>query len=180
MFQLKMQRQVIKASEALYAGDEPPPGAATMATQQPLSIVRYGIAKELRLYPDRLVTLAYEEGEETAYYFESIKRLILMPGEHIPSKLMLMLDLNDGNTIIVAEGMSNVKDFRKLLAHLAEAQPGVELDPPDMDEQLRQALEIRRRSNFGCYGFVLATFLATIAVIWLLYLVVAFIGGLQH
>jgi hypothetical protein len=161
-------------------GDESFPGAATMAIEQPLSIVRYGIAKELRLYSDRLVTVAYEEGEETAYYFDAIKRLILMPGEHIPSKLMLMLDLNDGSTIIVAEGMSNVKDFRKLLAQLAGAQPNVELDPPDMDEQLRQALEIRRRSNFGCYGFVLATFLATIAIIWVLYLVVAFIGGLQH
>src|SRR5215831_1164378 len=149
-------------------GDEPLPGAAPMATQQPLSIVRYGIAKELRLYPDRLVTVAYEEGEETAYYFESIKRLILMPGEHIPSKLMLMLDLADGNTIIVAEGMSNVKDFRKLLAQLAQVQPNVALDPPDMYEQLRQALEIRRSSNFGCYGFMLATLLATMAVIWLL------------
>src|SRR5690349_15715077 len=93
-------------------GDESLPAAATMAIEQPLSIVRYGIAKELRLYRDRLVTIAYEEGEETAFYFDSIKRLILMPGEHIPSKLMLMLDLADGNTIIVAEGMSNVKDFR--------------------------------------------------------------------
>ena len=156
------------------------PEDATRPTRQPLSIVRYGIAKELRLYPDRLVTVAYEEGEETAYYFDSIKRLILMPGEHIPSKLMLMLDLADDNTIIVAEGMSNVKDFRKLLARLAEVQPAIELDPPDMDEQLRQALEIRRRSNFGCYGFVLATFLVTIAVIWLLYLIVAFIGSIAH
>jgi hypothetical protein len=170
----------MQAPAALLSGDEHLPGAATMATQQPLSIVRYGIARELRLYRDRLVTVSYEEGEETVYYFDSIKRLILMPGEHIPSKLILMLDLTDDNTIIVAEGMSNVKDFRRLLAKLAEVQPGVELDPPDMDEQLRQALEIRRRSNFGCYGFVLATFLATIAVIWLLYLIVAFIGSIHH
>ena len=151
-----------------------------MAIEQPLNIVRYGIAKELRLYRDRLVTVAYEEGEETAYYFDSIKRLILTPGEHIPSKLMLMLDLNDDNTIIVAEGMTNVKDFRRLLARLAEVQPDIELDPPDMDEQLRQALEIRRRTNYGCYGVVLIAFLATIAVIWLLYLVIAFIGGIHH
>ena len=161
-------------------GDESLPGAATMAIEQPLSIVRYGIAKELRLYRDRLVTIAYEEGEETAFYFDSIKRLILMPGEHIPSKLMLMLDLADGNTIIVAEGMSNVKDFRKLLGRLAEVQPEVELDPADMDEQLRQALEIRRRSNYGCYGFVLATFLVVMGVIWLLYLLVGFISGIHH
>jgi hypothetical protein len=151
-----------------------------MTTEQPLSIVRYGIAKELRLYHDRLVTVAYEEGEETAYYFDSIKRLVLTPGEHIPSKLMLMLDLEDGNTIIAAEGMSNVKDFRKLLARLNEIRPELELDPPDMDEQLRQALEIRRRSNLGCYGFVLAAFLATIGIIWLLYLIVALIGNLHH
>lgn len=170
----------MNTSDEKRSTDESLAGATIRSTDQPLSIVRYGIARELRLYPDRLVTVAYEEGEETAYYFDSIKRLILTPGEHIPSKLMLMLDLADGNTIIVAEGMSNVKDFRKLLARLSEAQPGIELDPPDMDEQLRQALEIRRSSNYGCYGFVLATFLATIAIIWLLYLIVAFIGGLHH
>lgn len=151
-----------------------------MAIEQPLSIVRYGIAKELRLYRDRLVTIAYEEGEETAFYFDSIKRLILMPGEHIPSKLMLMIDLTDGNTVIVAEGMSNVKDFRKLLARLNEVQPDIVLDPPDMDEQLRQALEIRRRSNYGCYGFVLATFLVTMGAIWVLYILVGFLGGIHH
>ncbi|HEY7348363.1 MAG TPA: hypothetical protein VH599_08610 [Ktedonobacterales bacterium] len=170
----------MQATTAHYSGDEPLPGAAMMTIEPPLSIVRYGIAKELRLYHDRLVAIAYEEGEETAYYFDAIKRLVLMPGEHIPSKLMLMLDLTDGNTIIVAEGMSNVKDFRKLLARLTEVQPDIELDPPDMDEQLRQALEIRRRSNYGCYGLVLATFLATMAVIWLLYLIVSFINGIHH
>lgn len=151
-----------------------------MVTEQPLSIVRYGIAKELRLYPDRLVTIAYEEGEETAYYFESIKRLILTPGEHIPSKLMLMLDMDDGNTIIVAEGMTNVRDFRRLLARLVEVQPAIELDPPDMDEQLRQALEIRRRSSWGCYAFILLSFAVVIGVIVLLYLIIGFIGGLSH
>ena len=150
-----------------------------MATEQPMSIVRYGIAKELRLYPDRLVTVAYEEGEETAYYFESIKRLVLTPGEHIPSKLMLMLDMDDGNTIIAAEGMSNVRDFRKLLAHLVEVQPTIELDPPDMDEQLRQALEIRTRSSWGCYAIALLTFAAVIGVIVVLYLIIGFIGGLH-
>jgi hypothetical protein len=111
-----------------------------MSSQPALSIVRYGIAKELRLYPDRLVSVAYEEGEETAFYFESIKKLILTPGERLPSKLMLMLDLSDGNRIIVAEGMTNVKDFRRLLARLSETQPHLELDPPNMDEQLGQAL----------------------------------------
>ena len=144
-----------------------------------MGIVRYGIAKELRLYPDRLVTVAYEEGEETAYYFESIKRLVLTPGEHIPSKLMLMLDMDDGNTIIAAEGMSNVRDFRKLLAKLVEVQPTIELDPPDMDQQLRQALVTRQRSSWGCYVFALLTFAAVIGVIVLLYLIIGFIGGMR-
>jgi hypothetical protein len=139
-----------------------------MSNQPALSIVRYGIARELRLYPDRLVSVAYEEGEETAFYFDSIKRLVLTPGEHIPSKLMLMLDLSDGNQVIVAEGMTNVRDFRKLLGRLRETQPDLELDPPNMDEQLRQALEIRRRSNLGCYAFILLTMLVTIGVIWAL------------
>jgi hypothetical protein len=141
-----------------------------MSSQPALSIVRYGLARELRLYPDRLVSVAYEEGEETAFYFDSIKRLILTPGERLPSKLMLMLDLNDGNRVIVAEGMTNVRDFRKLLGRLRETQPDLELDPPDMDEQLRQALEIRRRSNLGCYAFISLTLLVTMGAIWGLYL----------
>jgi hypothetical protein len=140
-----------------------------MSSEPALSIVRYGIARELRLYPDRLVSVAYEEGEETAFYFDAIKRLILTPGERLPSKLMLMLDLSDGNQIIVAEGMTNVKDFRKLLAKLSETQPDLELDPPNMDEQLRQALEVRRSSNLGCYAFILLTFLVTMGAIWVLY-----------
>ena len=139
-----------------------------MSSQPALSVVRYGIARELRLYPDRLVSVAYEEGEEIAFYFDSIKRLILTPGERIPSKLMLMLDLNDGNQVIVTEGMTNVKDFRRLLVKLSETQPTLELDPPNMDEQLRQALEIRRRSNLGCYAFIFLTLLVTIGAIWAL------------
>jgi hypothetical protein len=84
-----------------------------------------------------------------------------------------MFDLDDGNTIIAAEGMTNVRDFRKLLARLREIRPEIELDPPDMDEQLMQALDIRKRSLIGCYGFVLGTCL----LIWMVYLIVAFIGA---
>jgi hypothetical protein len=88
-----------------------------------------------------------------------------------------MLDLDDGNTVIAAEGVTNVRDFRKLLARLTEVAPQIELDPPDMDEQLRQALEIRTRVQLGCYGAVLGTIL----LIWIIYLIVAFIGAqAQH
>ena len=87
-----------------------------------------------------------------------------------------MFDLDDGNTIIAAEGMSNVRDFRGLLAKVVEIRPAIELDPPDMDEQLRQALDIRRRSLLGCYGVVVAF----CVVLWIVYLVVAFIGAHAH
>jgi hypothetical protein len=139
---------------------------------QPLARVRYGIAKELRLYPDIFVAESLEEHEETRVSLDNIKRIVLTPGEHIPSKLVLMFDLDDDNTVIVAEGMTNVRAFRTLLAQLHELRPEIELDPPDMDEQLRQALDIRRRSQLGCYGA-----LAILLVLWLIFLGIAYLGA---
>lgn len=144
--------------------------------EQPLARVRYGLGKELWLYPDALVVLHREEHDETRYSLSNIQRIVLTPGEVTPSKLVLMLDLDDDNTVIAAEGMSNVRDFRKLLARLPEVAPEIALDPPDMDEQLRQALDIRRRTQIGCYGAVLAACL----LVWAVYLVVAFIGAQAH
>jgi hypothetical protein len=138
----------------------------------PLARVRYGIAKELRLYPDTFVAESLEEREETRISLGNIRRVILTPGEHIPSKLVLMFDLDDDNTVIVAEGMTNVRDFRMLLAKLQEMRPEIELDPPDMDEQLRQALDIRRRSQLGCYGVM-----AILLVLWLIFLGIAYLGA---
>jgi hypothetical protein len=139
---------------------------------QPLARVRYGIAKELRLYSDIFVAESLEEHEETRVSLDNIKRVVLTPGEHVPSKLVLMFDLDDDNTVIVAEGMTNVRDFRTLLAKLHELRPEIERDPPDMDEQLRQALDIRRRSQLGCYGA-----LAFLLVLWLIFLGIAYLGA---
>jgi hypothetical protein len=138
----------------------------------PLARVRYGIAKELRLYSDVFVAESLEEREETRISLDNIKRVVLTPGEHVPSKLVLMFDLDDDNTVIIAEGMTNVRDFRTLLAKLHELRPEIEFDPPDMDEQLRQALEIRRRSQLGCYGA-----LAIMLVLWLIFLGIAYVGA---
>jgi hypothetical protein len=140
--------------------------------ETPLASVRYGLGKELRLYPDTFSVVYLEEHHEMRLNLANIKRLILAPGDPNPSKLVLMFDLDDGNTIIGAEGMSNVRDFRKLLAILQEQHPEIELDPPDMDTQLAQALDLRRRGLLGCYGAVFAVCL----VVLVIYLIVAFIG----
>jgi hypothetical protein len=140
---------------------------------QPLIRVRYGLAKELRLYPDTLDIVHLEEHETTQVSLTNVKRLILAPGDPNPSKLVLMFDLDDGQTIIGAEGVSNVRDFRKLLTKLQEIHPEIELDPPDMDTQLAQALDIRRRGLLGCYGSVIGVCL----LIWIVYLAIAFIGA---
>lgn len=140
---------------------------------RPLATVRYGLAKEIRLYPDAFALIRREEAEEVRISLDSIRRLILSPGEYNPSKLVLMFELDDGTTIIAAEGMTNVRDFRKLLAALAEVRPQIELDPPDMSVQLAQALDIRARSLLGCYGTVFGScLLMTIVVV-----VVAWLGS---
>jgi hypothetical protein len=72
---------------------------------------------------------------------------------------MVLVELDDGNTIIAAEGMTNVRAFRAMLPLLRERAPHIEFDPPDLDEQLLQAVTNRRQSNMGCYLFVLASFL---------------------
>ncbi|HEX9037089.1 MAG TPA: hypothetical protein VF808_08895 [Ktedonobacterales bacterium] len=143
---------------------------------QPLARVRYSFGKELQLFPDSFVLLRREEAEADRVELSSVKRLILTPGEPNPSKLLLMFDLDDGNTIIAAEGMTAVAEFRALLAKLREIAPQIELDPPDLDDQLKQALDIRRRSLIGCYGSILAACL----LIWIVYLAVAFFGAHAH
>lgn len=141
--------------------------------EQPLARVRYGLGKELMLYPDSFVLLRREEAEADRVDLSSVKRLILTPGEPNPSKLILMFDLDDGNTIIAAEGMTSVGEFRALLAKLHEVAPQIELDPPDMDTQLKQALDIRRRGLIGCYGSILGV----CVLLWIIYLSVAFFGA---
>ncbi len=139
----------------------------------PISTVRFGIGKEMQLYLDELVVSVREEGRETRVPLESIKRLILMPGDPTPSKLILMADLANDSSILLAEGMSNARDFRAMIPHLIELCPDLELEPPDMAEQLRQALNNRRAWAITCYGAIvlLCVFL------FLLYLIVAYLGG---
>lgn len=141
--------------------------------EKPLARVRYGLGKELQLFPDTFVVAHLEEHTETRLNLANIRRMILAPGDPNPSKLVLMFELDDGNVIIAAEGMSNVRDFRKLLPELQRVAPSIELDPPDMDTQLAQALDIRKRSLIGCYGAVIGVCILA----WVLYLVIAFIGS---
>jgi hypothetical protein len=153
--------------------DEASEEAAETAEEQPLARVRYGLGKELQLFPDSLVILRREEFAADRFELAHIHRIILTPGDPNPSKLILMLELDDGNTIIAAEGMSSVADFRTLLSKLREVAPQIETDPPDMDAQLGQALDIRRRSLLGCYGSIAAVCILA----YVLYLVLAYFGA---
>ena len=141
--------------------------------QYPISTVRFGMGKELRLYIDELVVTGQEEDKELHLQLQAIKRLILMPGDPNPAKLILMADLDDDTTIILAEGMSNARGFRAMLPHIIELCPDIQLDPPDMSEQLRQALNTRRAWTLTCYG----TFLLICILLLVFYLVVAYIGA---
>ena len=135
--------------------------------------MRFGTGKEIRLYADELVVTGVEEGQEIRLRLESISRLILVPGDPHPSKLVLMADLDDDTTMILAEGMSNARDFRAMLPRIREFCPDMQFDPPDMEEQLRQALNTRRAWTLTCYG----TFLLICIVLFVIYLVVAYIGA---
>jgi hypothetical protein len=138
----------------------------------PVSVVRYGIGKEIQLFDDELVITGTEEDEELRVRLNSIKRLILMPGDPNPSKLILMADMEDDSTVILAEGMTNAKGFRAMLPHLQERHPELQLDPPDMGEQLRQALNTRRAWLLTCYGAIVFVCVA----LFLLYLLIAYLG----
>jgi hypothetical protein len=140
--------------------------------QYPISTVRFGMGKEIRLYTDELVVTGQEEDQEIRLQLQAIKRLILMPGDPNPAKLVLLADLDDDTTVILAEGMSNARDFRAMLPHIIELCPAIQLDPPDMYEQLRQALNNRRAWALTCYG----SFLLICILLLALYLIVAYIG----
>ena len=96
----------------------------------PISTVRFGIGKEMQLYLDELVVTVREEGRETRVPLETIQRLTLMPGDPTPSKLILMADLTDDSTILLAEGMSNARDFRAMIPHLVELCPDLNWNRP--------------------------------------------------
>ncbi|MBA3826137.1 MAG: hypothetical protein H0X24_19830 [Ktedonobacterales bacterium] len=133
----------------------PPPEDGEAA---PLALVRYGLAKEIRLYPDALTFIEREDGEVNRFILASIRRISLQPGEKIPSKLVLLVELEDSTTVIAAEGMTNVRDFRRLLPRLRELAPAIEFEPADLDDQLLQAVTNRRQANLGCYATVLVSF----------------------
>lgn len=144
-----------------------------IVNRYPISVVRFGMGKEIQLFADELVVTGQEEDQETRVHLSSIKQLTLMPGDPNPGKLVLMADLDDGNTVILVEGMSNARDFRAMLPRLLELQPAIQLDPPDMGEQLRQALNTKRAWTLTCYG----SFLVVCAFLSVLYFVVAYIGA---
>ncbi|MDQ6659525.1 MAG: hypothetical protein M3Z24_01005 [Chloroflexota bacterium] len=139
----------------------------------PISVVRFGMGKEIQLYIDELVVTGQEEDQETRIELAAIQRLTLMPGDPNPSKLVLMADLDDDVTIILAEGMTNARDFRAMLPHLIELCPDLQLDPPDMADQLHQALNNRRAWNLTCYGAILLV----CVFLCMLYLLVTFVGA---
>jgi hypothetical protein len=141
--------------------------------QYPLNVVRFGMGKEIQLFANELVVTGTEEDQETRVQLDALKRLILVPGDPNPSKLVLMADLDDDTTIILAEGMTNARGFRAMLPKILELHPQLELDPPDMIEQLRQALNTSRAWTITCYG---AFFLVCI-LLYILYLVVAYLGA---
>jgi hypothetical protein len=145
----------------------------TNAKKALVSTVRFGIGKEIRLYLDELLVTGQEDDQETRVQLSAIRRLILVPGDPNPAKLVLMADLDDDTTVILVEGMTNARDFRNMLPHLIELCPDIQLDPPDMSEQLRQALNTRRAWTITCYG----TFILTCILLYVLYLVVAYIGA---
>ena len=144
-----------------------------LVRKSPISVVRFGMGKEIRLYHDELVVTGKEEDQETRLQLEVIERLILMPGDPNPAKLVLLADLDDSTTVILAEGMSNAHDFRAMLPRLLELRPELQLDPPDMSEQLRQALNTRRAWTLTCYGTIALLCIA----LYILYLLVAYIGA---
>ncbi len=143
-----------------------------MSQKLPISTVRFGIGKEIRLYIDELIVTSQEEDKEIRLELSEIKGLTLLPGDPNPAKLILMADLDDDTTIILAEGMSNARDFRAMLPHLIELCPDLQLDPPDMSEQLRQALNNRRAWTLTCYGSIILLCI----LLYALYLVVAYLG----
>lgn len=138
----------------------------------PISVVRYGMGKEIQLYRTELVIKSREEGKEQRMELATLERLTLTPGDPNPSKLVLIADLIDGSTVVLVEGMTNAREFRAMLPHLTELCPDLQLDPPDMAEQLRQALNNRRAWNLTCFGAIILICL----FLYGLYLLVAFIG----
>jgi hypothetical protein len=140
--------------------------------EQPLALVRYGLGREIRLFPSEIAFISREDDEEDRFALAAIRQLSLQPGEHIPSKLVILVEFQDGTSIIAGEGMTSVRDFIRMVGVLRQIAPHIALDPPDLEEQLRQAVANRRASNLGCYATVLITALVVLGICVLASLIV--------
>src|SRR5947209_20347861 len=58
----------------------------TYLKKSPISTVRFGIGKEIRLYMDQLPVTGQEEDKEISIVLDAIKRIILFPADPYPSK----------------------------------------------------------------------------------------------
>jgi hypothetical protein len=141
----------------------------------PITEVRYGMGKEIQLWRDELVILSREEGKEAHLPLDTIERLTLTPGEPNPSKLVLLADLTDGTTQLLVEGMTNARDFRTLILQVEKLSPQIQLDPEDMAEQLRQALNNKRAWSLTCYGAIIFICLCLYGLYWVVTMI-----GLHH
>ncbi len=122
--------------------------------QEPISVVRFGLGKELQLFEDALVITSQEEGKAKQYFLDEIQKLSLTPGEHIRSKLVLSAVLTDGSRDVLTDGLSNVRDFREMIPKIRELQPDIQFEPTNIEEQLWQALNNKRAWSITCYGAI--------------------------
>jgi hypothetical protein len=151
-----------------------------MEESSPVSVVRFGLGKEIQLFPDELVVLQHEEGRESHVSLQEVRWLILTPGDPNPAKLVLMADLEDDSTVVLAEGINNARDLRTLISHIRELAPHIQFDPPNMEEQLLQAINNRRMHLLILYGVMPFVWLVLCIVLWLLYLLIAYLGAHHH
>lgn len=141
-------------------------------SDQILSLVRFGIGKELCLYRDTLMFRSSEERREIEFPLEYLTIISVKPGKVLPSKLVLEVTMSDGEVVTVVEGLSNIKGFLRLLDILKSLKPDLSYDPSDLPEQLSQALEIKRSSSLGCYLVIGITFLILVLIFVLVDLVI--------
>ena len=124
-----------------------------------VSVVRFGIGKELQLYTDELVVTQQGEGKELIVPLNEIKRLILIPGNPNPSKLVLMADMDDDTTIILAEGMTNARAFREMLPYWRETQYRIATRSTRYGRTTAPGIEHTSHMVLTCYRAILLIFL---------------------
>jgi len=121
-----------------------------------LCFARFGMGHRLCLSSTELRVTGAERARDLVISLAEVEKISLVPSDANPSKLLFIATCHDQTAHTLVEGIKPGKEFQQLVQCLHEMYPAIEFDPPDMTEQVQQAIQKQHSYNLGCFLFSMA------------------------